>query len=619
MQAVPPKVVGGEVRRAVFRWTWRTAARNIPKAPQCSRGADAAAATGDPTVADAAVSGCRSDVVFARGARMDDPVVPGADASTPDAEEWLQHQDVFLEGVQYLLRGPFRHKTWLQDSLISIVSGAIPTQAQVRQLKIHRNELPVDAPSHCPVCLQSTAAGYGHMWWECDLTQSWRHQYTLPAWLVPVPDGVGTLWAQRALAFSPVQRCRLAPAMKEAKVVCAMRPADGLLTGSVCTDGSGVYMQRNETARAGWGLSSVCAATARVTGAVHGPLPLFTQSVGNAEIYAAAMALRMAVPPIELASDYQHFIDGWEQGSGAYTQDGSRCGEAWMLFWAAAEDFGLQHITVRKVAAHLPFSAVREGRVSLQDWTGNHRADLEAKRGAALHPHNSSQVKAADDLKYAQMEVGRYIALLNHYIHSKGWHRHWHDEHLQPERHASSEPRLGADASGGDSLRSNEPCLGADASGGDSLRSNDPRVHCHLVVADAAAGLYRAVPRDGVADAARPRMADAVTFESRGRSNMGFQDPQCPAVGVVGADALAASPEIRFHGSHVVFRTEGFYFCARCGSYCGTTTRRGSALLTECLGAPPTLHRLRVRDRLMKGVEPTRPLRHTGCVASPLL
>ena len=336
----------------------------------------------------------------------------------------------------------------------------------------------------------------------------------LPACMVPVPDGVGTLWAQRALACSPVQRCKLAPAMKETKVVCTLRPADGLLTDSVYTDGSGINVQRSEIARAGWGLSSVCAATARVTGAMRGPLPLFTQSVGNAEIFAAAMALRMAVPPIELVSDYQHFIDGWEQGSGAYTHDGARCGEAWMLFWAAAEDFGLQHITVRKVAAHLPFSAVREGRVSLQDWTGNRRADLEAKRGAALHPHNSSQVKAAGDPRYSQMEVGRYIVLLNHYIHSKGWHRHWHDEHLQPEHHASSEHCLGADASGGDSLRSNEPCLGADASGGDS-RSNDPRVHSHLVVTDAAAGLYRAVPRDGVADAARPRVADAVTLESR--------------------------------------------------------------------------------------------------------
>ena len=75
--------------------------------------------------------------------------------------------------------------------------------------------------------------------------------------------------------------------------------------------------------------------------------------------------------------------------------DGASCAEAWVLFWDAATDFGTEHITVRKVAAHLPFRAVGEGLITLQDWMGNRRADVEAKRGAALHPSNLRQVQAA--------------------------------------------------------------------------------------------------------------------------------------------------------------------------------------------------------------------------------
>ena len=96
--------------------------------------------------------------------------------------------------------------------------------------------------------------------------------------------------------------------------------------------------------------------------------------------------MRMAAPPVVIVSDYQHFLDGWKIGLGAYTGDGSKCGEAWALFSAAADDFGLAHITVREVAAHLPYSAVFDGRITFQAWIGNRRADLEAKKGVTLHP-----------------------------------------------------------------------------------------------------------------------------------------------------------------------------------------------------------------------------------------
>ena len=78
----------------------------------------------------------------------------------------------------------------------------------------------------------------------------------------------------------------------------------------------------------GWGLAALREDAQRVCGALRGPLPLFTQSVGNGEIYAAAVALRFAVPPITLVSGYQHFLGSWGLGPGAFTSEGPRCGEA---------------------------------------------------------------------------------------------------------------------------------------------------------------------------------------------------------------------------------------------------------------------------------------------------
>ena len=75
-----------------------------------------------------------------------------------------------------------------------------------------------------------------------------------------------------------------------------------------------------------------------------------------------------------------------------------------------------------------------------------------------------------------------------------------------------------------------------------------------------------------------------------------------------------------FHDSHVVYCTESFAFCARCGAYSALATRRSGGLQTECRGrgAPSTQNGVLVRNRLMRGIEPVRPLRHTGRAAVPL-
>ena len=196
LREVPPRVVGDEVRHAVYRWTWRTASRNLSE-PRKTEDADRV------VVADAPASAAHSAKGTGRGVVADAPASAMAGEAIDEA---------FVEGIRYLIVSKFRQDINLQSSLINIVSGAIPTQDQVRLLRASRQEIPPDAPARCPVCLQSTAAGYGHWWWQCALTQAWRHQYTLTPGRVPAADAAASLWAQRGLANNPVRRQSLTPA-----------------------------------------------------------------------------------------------------------------------------------------------------------------------------------------------------------------------------------------------------------------------------------------------------------------------------------------------------------------------------------------------------------------------
>ena len=130
--------------------------------------------------------------------------------------------------------------------------------------------------------------------------------------------------------------------------------------------GSGHHAEHRVAARAGWGFVSSREDNATHQAEAYGPLPTFTQSVGRAEIYAAAMALRFA-PPFEeviIATDYDTLYKGWQEGRGAHAGAGSKCAEAWKIFWAQAEDHGLQYIQVKKVPAHRPFTDVTAGKLS---------------------------------------------------------------------------------------------------------------------------------------------------------------------------------------------------------------------------------------------------------------
>ena len=272
----------------------------------------------------------------------------------------------------------------------------------------------------------------------------------------------------------------LAPPCLDGQVEWTTTPTDGRLRGVIFNDGSGMYTEREITSRAGWGLAALDG-RGRIVAAAHGPLPLFTQSVGCAEVFTAATAIRLNdVGPIVLVSDYQRLLDGWELGDGAFTDARAMCGEAWRLFWFAARDFGLDNITVRKVKAHLSYRDVQEGRVDFIDWMGNQAADAEARKGVLLHPDNGQLVEQANQLRADQAALCQYFAHMNERIQ-----RQTLSEHLYAAHSPAVEALL---ASRGPPLRAGGPLQEGAGDTSGFVASSDPRSPCARLKTGAGEG-----------------------------------------------------------------------------------------------------------------------------------
>ena len=186
------------------------------------------------------------------------------------------------------------------------------------------------------------------------------------------------------------------------------------------TDGSGKFTQHRGAARAGWGFAASAASNSTHDALAYGALPTFTQSVGCAEIFAAAMAIRHAEPlqHLIIATDYDRLVKGWHKGLYAYTGPRSKCAEAWKVFWAQTTDFGVDYISVRKVPAHRPFADVGRGIITFSDWIGNQQADEMARLGADLHPDNA-EVVAVETSNASRLKRSMQIPQLDQRSHAE--------------------------------------------------------------------------------------------------------------------------------------------------------------------------------------------------------
>ena len=107
-------------------------------------------------------------------------------------------------------------------------------------------------------------------------------------------------------------------------------------------------------------------------------------------------------------------------------------------------DFGVETIRFRKVPAHLPYSAVLEGRISFVDWMGNQLADAEARKGAEVHKSIAQAVQETNELRVRQRQLCLFYADLNDIVRRRGWSTAWFREPGKLHEMASSQKSEGA-------------------------------------------------------------------------------------------------------------------------------------------------------------------------------
>ena len=406
------------------------------------------------------------------------------------------------------------------------------------------------------------------MWWDCPLTHDARWRYFNASSLPrgggdDLPAEARELWSDRALLPTCLNGS-LKPPRRDDAVHWERWPRSGFVEGTVYTDGSGLRGSHPRAARAGWGFVSSREDGTCLNAAACGPLPTFTQTVGCAEIYAAAMALRHPAPlqPITIATDYARLVKGWERGAHAYTGPRSRCAEAWKAFWHSAIDFGLQYIQVRKVPAHRPYSDVVAGRLQFCDWYGNQQADLMARQGAAMHPCNAELVSDEDRNSTAQYQQGHYIAWVNALLQWSEANQEWYQPELSEWWTTL--------------LRASEGCASTGVSG--------------------KAGFDRA-PEPQRGDPPHPAMGDSA---GRGTPAEGEDVPTASVFRETSPEEQASRDGI--HPTHVPYQTTRYTFCGICGTY-GKHLKK-TQLHKECPRKPKNRWATAGISRLMTGLEP---------------
>ena len=541
----------------------------------------------------------------------------------------------------------------VRSSIISVVTGALPTVSESRTLDYRRAAAQADshesaptADSHesahrprrrrsanpkcfttgerphrptltsqppdsavvrCPACL-APDPDYAHMWWECCITHNDRRQYWSSA-IPSVPHSVQDvrLWQGRGLLPPVLQPARIQQPLRRDDVCWDILPPSGVLTGTLYTDGSAIHGNFRLARRGGWGLSMIADESSRISGAAYGPLPTFTQTAGCAELYAALMALRLSAPPIVIATDYELLIRGWESGPGSYTQPQSKSAECWKLFWAYVAEYGRDNITIRKVAAHKSFQAVQDGHISFRDWCGNHKADLMAKQGAAMHPCNSQLVQQELQQIQQQRQHILYLGWLNASLLATGASAVW-------SQHVTTDLELIA-ASGTERRSATVQASIVGVSSGNSGSAvferapdyqGDPHnvEACVLRLSPPSAALAPSSPSEEPQRAVSHETALVHSADSHELAcTTGVPEP-------IEDGGPFVPGEI--HPTHHMMQLEFYVFCGVCGVYAKQIRR--SQLHLPCLRAPKNRYAKIARDKFLGGQEPHgRSWRKTQC------
>ena len=197
-----------------------------------------------------------------------------------------------------------------------------------------------------------------HALWRCPAQALLRYQEDLGA-----TERAGAQSSQEHLLYS---RGIGPPQVSEGHSCAAAEAADvgltedprwdraskvNILEGHAYTDGSLFFGEDPHRARAGYGVvmtAGVGTIDAVVYGAYLGPV----QCIDAAEVHAATVAIRLSHGALTIYSDSAFVVHGWQMGRRWCTSAKRTHADIWRKFWDAAEDCGVELLTLVKVKAH---------------------------------------------------------------------------------------------------------------------------------------------------------------------------------------------------------------------------------------------------------------------------
>ena len=253
-----------------------------------------------------------------------------------------------------------------------------------------------------------------HRRYECPATLGKRTQCTSPqlrraaACARDVSEEASELFAR---AVFPDPQVLSPPKLLsgQAEICWINRPASGLLTGTLFTDGSGLNPTWAVLRRAGWAIVQVDR-FGQLIAAAYGAVPedeCPLQVARDGEDYAIMMLSQVAIAPFHLFIDCQGTVDCVQKGRSYATCASNPRAHLWGRYYAA---FDADGVMCSKTLAHATATDVEAGRTTQWEKNGNCHADKFAKLGAATHPDTADALCSIKACALVVREAARWAA-----------------------------------------------------------------------------------------------------------------------------------------------------------------------------------------------------------------
>ena len=296
-----------------------------------------------------------------------------------------------LEPLWKLMQVKGRDSQWnhaLAGQLRSLAADGQWPQARLFQAGLVENKL-------CTLC--GMVGTIHHRLWICGACAPFREQYAAGS---PAIQKMLTLGARATAGSLRAFWCRAlapdnlwqVPAPCDDHVIHWSVPGNGVVTGHVCGDGSGMYGHHDRLRRCGWAFCQIDS-SGSVLACAYGPLPGWEQDTPLAELWAFLQCLNHALAPVTYHTDCSFVSDGFAKGPELTTGGGHMYASVWRMIWKKVDDLGKDNVDCTWIKGHSTWNDVLEGVITQWLREGNRAADDFAKKGATLHPDISDHVK----------------------------------------------------------------------------------------------------------------------------------------------------------------------------------------------------------------------------------